>query len=115
MEPVMKFKYDPLGFSRSDYLDGFQSLYRDVSDDSNSDEQASSYCSITRREYAQGYCLMVFRFNSSSTQKWLPVQSRANVKLRGTFSRAPDENLQMIVYSRFPAMLSIDETRRVSY
>ena len=113
MEPIMKFRFDQLGFSRSDYLDGFESLYREAGDDIG--EQASSYSSITRRDYAQGYCLMVFRFNSSANQRWLPVQSRANVKLRGSFSEAPGENLQMIVYSRFPAMLSIDETRRVSY
>lgn len=116
-EPVMRFRFDAAGSPlKSDYLDAFDSLYRQSPEsDSDGTEEASSYCSITRAEFATGYCLLLFRFTSSATQKWLPSQSRANVKLRGSFARAPEENLQMIVYSRFPSLISIDKTRRVSY
>jgi len=113
-EPPMKFHYDPNGtFALSSFMDGYQSLFRPSGEDL--DQQPSAYCDITPEDYHGGYQLITFRFASGAGQKFLPVIPRGNLKLSGSFSQAPTANLHLIVYCRFPTLLTIDKSRRISY
>ena len=109
--PGFKLDYSRTTYLQSDFMDGFQSLYSESSDES---DLPSSYCDITRSDYAQGFTLYVTRFNSASSARFLPVQPQANLKVNVQFRRPPEENLQMIIYARFASILHIDKTRRIT-
>ncbi len=42
-----------------------------------------------------------------------PPLSKANLKIEGSFDEALPENVTIIVYGKFPAMLEITDTRSV--
>ena len=109
--PGFKMTYDGSDFLRSDFTDGLESLYRVTSGDQES-ELPSSYCQIRRDTYTRGYCLYLVKFNDSG--KFLPVQPHANLKINVEFRTPPEENLQLLLYARFPSLLTIDKTRRVT-
>ena len=109
--PGFKLDYSRTTFLQCDYMDGFLSLYRESSDEA---DLPSSYCDISRADYARGYTLYVTRFNSTSSEGFLPVQPQANLKVNVQFRTPPEQNLQMIIYGRFASLMCIDKTRRVT-
>ena len=98
-------------FLQSEYLTAFESLYQSTSED---DDASSRYCGISREDYARGYTLYVVRFSSNGREKFLPVQNQANLRIVVEFREAVEENVQMILYARFPSLMTIDKTRRVA-
>lgn len=109
--PSFNVQYSATSFLKSEYLSAYESLFQSASD---GEDIASMYCGITREAYARGYTLYVVRFNSTGSEKFLPVQPRANLKISVEFRAAVAENLLMIVYARFPSLMTIDKTRRVT-
>jgi len=112
-KPIQRFlmKFDETSFLKSDFMDGFESLYQESADEG---DPPSGYCHVSRSDYARGSALYLVKFNSASAKNFLPVKAMANVKLELQFDRAPTENLQLLVYAKFATLLTIDKTRRVT-
>lgn len=112
--PVLPFftMHYKRSFLQSEFMGAFESLYRGSSDDGG--DLASMYCDIERDEYSRGYALYVIRFNSSGREKFLPVQDQANLRISVEFREALTESLVMILYARFPSLMTIDKSRRVT-
>ncbi len=108
--PGFKMNFNGADFLKSEFTDGLESLYRETNDPES--ELPSSYCQIRRNSYTRGYCLYMVKFNDSG--KFLPVQPHANLKINVEFRTPPTENLQLLLYARFPSILTIDKTRRVT-
>ncbi len=109
--PGFKLKYSSMGSSeKSDFIDGLESLYRESTEPG--DELPSSYCRINRENYCKGYCLYMVKFNDGG--KFLPVQPHANLKINIDFKTAPLQNLMLYMYARFPSVMTIDKSRRVT-
>ncbi len=77
-------------------------------------EGPSSYCSISRENYPRGFTLYLVKFNAASTERFLPAQARANLKVTVQFREPPEENLSMILLAKFASLLEVDINRRVS-
>ena len=110
---MMKFSFHELGFLRSSYLDGFNSLFKPWTELPERLWDPAASCDITREEYARGYTLFNFRFTSTANSRFLPFIVQGNLRITGRFSKALDENCNLVVYARFPSMLTIDKSRRI--
>ncbi len=64
---------------------------------------------IRLEEYPSGYCFFVFDLLPGDQ----PALSKANVKIEGAFKEALAENITVLVYAKFPAMIEITEARSV--
>ncbi len=110
-QPDFKFHFDETSFLKSSYLDGYLSLF---GPEDCEDGGIASTIDIKRDEYPRGFTLITFRFNSAANQQFLPTVGRGNLKLTATFSKALTENYQVILMGKFPALMSVDKTRRVT-
>jgi len=64
---------------------------------------------ISRLDFAFGYAFFVFDLLPGDQ----PALHKANVRIEGAFSEALSENITIIVYGKFPAMLEITEARSI--
>ena len=112
--PPMRLHFDQRSHLNSSYLDGFASLFQKESI-ACIDEDSAGFLSIDRDSFPRGYTLFKYVFSSAANSRFLPVVTRGNLRLSGSFSTALPENMVMITYARFPSMISVDKTRRVSY
>lgn len=110
---AMRFNFHENGFLLSSYLDGFNSLFKPWTEVPERLWDPAASCDVTREEYARGYTLFNFRFTSCTNSRFLPFVVQGNLRITGRFSRALDENCNLIVYARFPSMITIDKSRRV--
>lgn len=70
---------------------------------------------ISRDEYPNGYCIYVFDVSGRRGREYLDLIKRGHTRLAIKFSEAPKETLIALVYSSFPAIFQIDESRTVIY
>lgn len=82
------------------YYNMFAGLNRDGQDWGND---------IAFDDFDAGYAFFVFDLLPGDQ----PALSKANVKIEGTFKEALPENITVIVYAKFPAMMEITEARSV--
>ena len=68
---------------------------------------------IQRLDYDRGYTLYGFKILEAENKAHLPLIKKGNLKIEATFDRVIDQNITMIVYARFPALLEIDSTRNI--
>jgi len=113
--PPMRFYFDRRSHLNSSFLDGFTSLFQKGSSSTSLDDDSSAFCSISRDSYARGYTVFKYVFSSAANSRFLPIVTRGNLRLAGNFSRALEENMTLVVYARFPTMITMDKTRRVTY
>ena len=111
-QPPMKMHFDDTSYLKSSYMDGFQSLF--LKESGGMDEDSATYCGIDRKAYASGYPLFKFVFSSAATSRFLPLVSHGSLCLKGNFSKPIPENTYLIAYARFPALATLDKTRRVT-
>ena len=112
-QPPMKMLFHGTNHLMSSYLDGFQSLYQQR-EGGGGEEDSSTYCDIDRQDWATGYTLFKYVFNSSNTT-FLPVITKGNLRITGNFSEPLKENTTLIAYARFASIITIDKSRRVTY
>ena len=113
-QPPMRLYFDPRGSNvNSSYLDGFDSLFQ-KEDSGLLDSESAAYTSIDRDGFARGYTLFKYIFSASASSKFLPVISRGNLRVEGHFSNSLDHNTTLIIYARFPCLITLDKTRRVT-
>ena len=82
------------------------SAYDRLFDDENQDSD------IERSDFNLGYALYRFRYHPSSTYQ--PPPPAGNVKLMGAFATGLTGNITLIIYSRFPSLMTIDHTRAIT-
>ena len=92
-------------FSGGNYMEAFNTLFQVGDGDEG--------CDITRADYLGGYTLFVFRLFPDQNPNNVPPTSRGNVRISGTFRHALPENITMLVYAQFPAILQIDAARSI--
>ena len=107
----MKFQFDAATI-KSSYLDGFESLYEGWPDSIGRDDP-SDFVGISRLEWATDYSIFSFKLTQGGGKHFLPVIPMGNLRIYGTFSKALPENTTLVLYSRFPSILTIDRSRRV--
>ena len=110
-KPAMKFQFDDATI-KSSYLDGFESLYEGWPDSIGRDDP-SDFVGISRLEWATDYSIFSFKLTQGGGKHFLPVIPMGNLRIYGTFSEALPENTTLVLYSRFPSILTIDRSRRV--
>ena len=69
---------------------------------------------IKRSDYAGGYAIYSFDLNEKESESLMQLQRKGHTRLSIDFSEAITEPLTVIIYSQFPGMLSIDQSRTVS-
>ena len=68
---------------------------------------------ISREEYPEGYCLYVFDITGSRRKDFLDLTRKGHTRLSINFEETPTETLTAVVYSCFPSIFQIDETRNI--
>jgi hypothetical protein len=69
---------------------------------------------ITRSDYNGGYAIYLFSSNEIEKEEFSQLQRKGHTRLSIKFAEALTEPLTVIVYSKFPGMLTIDQSRNVS-
>lgn len=68
---------------------------------------------ISRTDYPEGYCMYMFNISEKYGKEYMEFIQRGHTRLNLRFDKTPTETLTVIVYSQFPSVLKIDETRNV--
>lgn len=93
-----------MNFTQRNYLAAYGAIF-------NTYEEEGNF--ISRAKFPEGYSLFVFRLLPDHLPPFLPSSVRGNVKLSGNFDKPLPENVTLLVYAKFPALLTIDTTRNV--
>ena len=64
---------------------------------------------IQKDDFKMGYAFFVFDLLPGDQ----PALQKANVRIEGAFAEALPENITILVYGKFPAMMKITEARSV--
>ena len=96
----------PLQISREerDWMSAYHAMYDGLNKDG--EDWGND---ISRADFAMGYAFFVFDLLPGDQ----PALHKANVRIEGAFSEALAENITIIVYGKFPAMLEITEARSI--
>jgi hypothetical protein len=68
---------------------------------------------VDRDTYRAGYTLFVYELLPRDDTEHLPLIRRGNLKVEATFSANLPENITVICYGKFPAVLKIDSSRDI--
>ena len=68
---------------------------------------------ITREEYPNGYCLYLFDIAGSKRKDFLDLTKKGHTRLNIRFEESPSETVTVVVYSCFPSIFQIDESRNI--
>lgn len=88
-----------LRFDQQMYQEGYSTLF---DSDGNGPD-------ISREDYQAGYMLTSFKL----AEDCLPFTGRGNLRLTGNFGTSLAQNVVLIVFAQFPAVLKIDSARNV--
>ena len=68
---------------------------------------------ITRDDFPKGYCLYVFDLTAKTSKEYQDLVKKGHTRLTLRFDESPSETITALVYSSFPAIFQIDESRSV--
>jgi hypothetical protein len=68
---------------------------------------------ISRMDYPNGYNLWLFDIDGKRAKEYLNLMRKGHTRLSLNFSQPTPEAISVIVYSHFPYILQIDESRSV--
>lgn len=68
---------------------------------------------ISRSDYPKGYSLFLFDIDGKHGKEFMNLTNRGHTRLSLRFEKAAKETITVIVYSHFPSILQIDETRNI--
>ena len=69
---------------------------------------------INRVDFNGGYAIYLFSMKEKEGEAFTQLQRKGHTRLSMRFAEAPTEPLTVVVYSHFPAMLTIDQSRNVT-
>ena len=75
--------------------------------------QANEGNYISREDYPKGYALYVFDIEGKHGREYMNLVKRGHSRLNIRFEQAPKETVTVLIYSHFPAMLQVDESRNI--
>ena len=105
-QPVPSRPFRP-NFDENDYVSSYLSLL-------DSDLDSKSGLIIKPTDYPDGYALYLFDIQSFLTGSVMSKSPRGRVRLSVRFSKALAETINIIVYAKFPEIMTIDQARNVN-
>ena len=93
-------------FSEGDYLPSYFSLI-------DSDYHSKKGIIISAQEYPNGYSLFLFDLQSYLGEDVMSNIGKGHVRLNLRFQSALDEPINILVYAKFPDIITIDQSRQV--
>ena len=105
-QPVPSRPFRP-NFDENDYVSSYLSLL-------DSDLDSKSGIIIKPTHYANGYTLYLFDIQSFLSGSVMAKSPSGRVRLGVRFSKALGETINIIVYAKFPEIMSIDQSRNVN-
>ena len=93
-------------FIGEDYLSSYLSLM-------DSDYTSKKGVIISAEEYPSGYSLFLFDLQSYLSEDIMTNINRGHVRLILRFDKALDEPINILVYAKFPDIVTIDQSRQV--
>ena len=105
-QPVPSRPFRP-NFDENDYISSYLSLL-------DSDLDSKSGIIIKPTDYPKGYALYLFDIQSFLTGSVMSKSPSGRVRLSVRFSKALSETINIIVYAKFPEMMTIDQSRNVN-
>ena len=105
-QPVPSRPFRP-NFDENDYVSSYLSLL-------DSDLDSKSGLIIKPTDYPDGYALYLFDIQSFLTGSVMSKSPMGRVRLSVRFSKALAETINIIVYAKFPEIMTIDQARNVN-
>ena len=105
-QPVPSRPFRP-NFDEKDYVSSYLSLL-------DSDLNSKSGIIINPTDYPDGYALYLFDIQSFLTGSVMSKSPRGRVRLSVRFSKALGETINIIVYAKFPEIMTVDQARNVN-
>ena len=97
-------------YETSNYVEAFVALL-----EGTGVYQSKSYNNyINREDFAHGYCLYMFDLSQHHDSQHQSNSKKGNARLELKFAEALPESVTAIVYAKFPAIVEIDKSRRVT-
>ena len=93
-------------FSTEDYLPSYFTLM-------DSDYHHKKGIIISAEEYPEGYSLFLFDLQSYLNEDIMTNISKGHVRLNLRFEKGLDEPINILVYAKFPDIVTIDQSRQV--
>jgi len=93
-----------MSFSGANWMSAYQTMYAGLNRDGEDWGNDINY-----NDFEMGYSFFVFDLLPGDQ----PAQQKASIRVEGTFEEALPQNVTVIVYAKFPAMLKITETRSI--
>ena len=94
-------------FDENDYISSYLSLL-------DSDLDSKSGIIIKPTDYPNGYALYLFDIQSFLSGSVMSKSLTGRVRLSVRFSKALAETINIVVYAKFPEIMSIDQSRNVN-
>ena len=105
-QPVPNRPYKP-NYEENDYVSSYLSLL-------DTDLNKRKGIIIGLSEYPNGYCLYVFDIQSFLSGKIMTRSNSGYVRLSIRYAKALPETINVMVYAKFPELVTIDHTRSVN-
>ena len=105
-QPVPNRPYKP-NYEENDYVSSYLSLL-------DSDLNKKKGIIIGLSEYPNGYCLYLFDIQSFLRGKIMTRSNSGHVRLSIRYAKALPETINVLVYAKFPELITIDHTRSVN-
>ena len=106
-QPVPSRPFRP-NFDENDYISSYLSLL-------DSELDLKSMIIVKPTDYASGYALYLFDIQSFLSGSVVKITKwTIHVRLSVRFSKALVETINIIVYAKFPEIMSIDQSRNVN-
>ena len=105
-QPVPNRPLKP-NFTENDYVSSYLSLF-------DNEYSRKKGLIIRLADYANGYALYLFDIQSFLSGKIMSKSIKGHVRLSIRYSEALKETINVIVYAKFPEILSIDQSRNVT-
>ena len=98
--------YEPLkpDFENGDYTSCYLTLF---------DKSEQNGQLISKKDYPNGFCIFVFRLQSQSGGDLYSREKSGNLRIKLKFSKALKENVTVILYAKFPEVVTINGSRNV--
>lgn len=96
-------------YSKGTYISAYLSLFSGKRTNTTAHQ-----FSLSREDYARGYCLYMFDVNSTyDSENNLPLLRKGHTRLQFKFDTALQEAVTCICYAYFPSVLKINVARNV--
>ena len=105
-QPVPSRPFRP-NFDENDYISSYLSLL-------DSELDSKSGIIVKPTDYPNGYALYLFDIQSFLSGSVMSKSPKGRVRLSVRFSKALAETINIVVYAKFPEIMSIDQSRNVN-